>query len=61
MKENSRGKDVLNLIAAEFSNLKANGRILEVKIKRSDGSTFTYKFDCKIFESIGCQILLLQK
>ena len=52
------GKD-LNLIAVEFSRLKVAGRVLEVKIKRSDGTNFTYKFDCKIVESIGCQILLL--
>lgn len=58
-KENFMGKD-LNLIASEFSRFKATGGVLEVKIKRYDNSSaFTYKFDCKIVETLGCQILLL--
>ena len=52
----------LKSIASEFNNFKSKGAQLEIKIKRFDGQGGAYKsflFDCKITESIGCQILPL--
>lgn len=57
-RDNFETKD-LSLISTEFGRIKSLGGVLEVKIKRSDGSVFTFKFDCKIVDSLGCQILLL--